>query len=406
MRNMKPRVLIVNKFYYPRGGDCVCVLNLERLLGLHGYETAVFSMDYSENIPSEWSPYFASGIDFSGSVSRKVDAVRRMLGFGDIRKSFLRILDEFNPDIVHLHNIHSYLSPQLALMARKRGKRVVWTLHDYKLICPSYSCLADGKVCEECVGGSSFGVVRHRCMKGSLAASLMAWLEASRWNAAVLQKNVDAFICPSDFMKRMMVKGGFDESKLVVNCNFIDPVRLSSSADSISESTDAGQYYCYVGRLSDEKGVELLLKAAARLSYPLKIAGGGPLYEELAATYGDRQEIEFLGPLSGDRVGALLRNARFSVVPSVWYENNPLSVIESLSLGTPVVGAAIGGIPELIRPGIDGLVFNFGDELDLTSKLAEAWNKKWDHEGIKAHALKSFSAETHLATLERAYGLK
>lgn len=139
MEAMKGKVLIVNKFYYPRGGDCVCAINLGRLLRDNGYETAVFAMDYSENISCEWSSYFASNVDFSGGIKNKLHAFKRILGLGDIRKSFLKILDDFDPDIVHLHNIHSYLSPVLAVLAHERGKKVVWTLHDYKLVCPAYN---------------------------------------------------------------------------------------------------------------------------------------------------------------------------------------------------------------------------------------------------------------------------
>lgn len=401
---MKPRILIVNKFYYPRGGDCVCVINLERLLREQGYETAIFSMDFPENIPSDWSGYFASGIDFSGPVSAKLAAVRRMLGGGDIRRSFAKILDDFNPDVVHLHNIHSYLSPQLAVMAHERGKRVVWTLHDYKLICPSYNCLASGEVCEKCVGGSVVNVARTRCMKGSLSASVMAWLEAMKWNRRVLQKNVDTFICPSDFMRRMMLKGGFDERKLLVNCNFIDPARLAGNEKS-EAPVDSEPYYCFVGRLSEEKGVGLLLKVASALPYRLKVAGGGPLFEELKSRYAACGNIEFLGPLPGDRVGSLLKGAMFSVIPSVWYENNPLSVIESLSLGTPVVGASIGGIPELISDGRDGLIFKAGDESDLSEKLIEACEHTWNREEIKRDALRRFSSASHFDRLKAAYGV-
>ncbi|MCM1356032.1 MAG: glycosyltransferase [Staphylococcus sp.] len=402
---MKPRVLIVNKFYYPRGGDCVCAINLERLLAAQGFGTAVFSMDYSENIPSEWSRHFAPEVDFSGPVSGKLAAVRRVFGLDDVRSRFAAVLDEFRPDIVHFHNIHSYLSPILVVMAHERGLRVVWTLHDYKLICPSYSCLTPDGVCEDCVGGSPFAVVRRRCMKGSLAASVIGWLEALRWNRHVLERNVDAFICPSEFMKRMMMKAGYSDGKLLVNCNFIDPDRLGAAAAGEVPAA-AEPYYCYVGRLSAEKGVDFLLEVASGLPYKIKVAGGGPMAEELAAKYATASNIEFLGPLSGEQVGSLLKGAMFSVVPSVWYENNPLSVIESLSLGTPVVGADIGGIPELIVSGRDGLIFDCGDREDLRESLLKACTADWNREMIKDNALRRFSSANHFSRLEAAYGLR
>ena len=143
MEKFAKRVLIVNKFYYARGGDCVCTLNLEKLLKSQGYEVAVYAMNYPENISSEWAGYFASEVSFSGGVKNKIAAAKRLLGCGDIVKSFKKILDDFRPEVVHLQNIHSYLSPILAKIAKERGVKVVWTLHDYKLLCPSYSCLRD-----------------------------------------------------------------------------------------------------------------------------------------------------------------------------------------------------------------------------------------------------------------------
>ena len=152
---MNKKVLLVNKFYYPRGGDCVCTLNLERLLKEKGYDVTIYAMDYPENIACESSKYFASQIDFSGGIKNKLQAVKRTLGMGDIKQSFKKMLDDFCPDIVHLQNIHSYLSPVLAKMAKDGGCKVVWTLHDYKLLCPSYSCLRDGEPCELCFNDKS-----------------------------------------------------------------------------------------------------------------------------------------------------------------------------------------------------------------------------------------------------------
>ena len=147
---MAKRILIVNKFYYNRGGDCIVAMNTERLLQENGYDVGFFAMKYSENNPTRFSEYFAEEVNFSSGLTGKIQGLRRTLGLGNIRTSFTRILDDFKPDVVHLNNIHSYLSPVLAQMAHKRGIRVVWTLHDYKLLCPSYACLRNGKPCELC----------------------------------------------------------------------------------------------------------------------------------------------------------------------------------------------------------------------------------------------------------------
>ena len=205
---MAQRVLLVNKFYYPRGGDCVVTMATERLLREHGHEVAVYAMRYPENVSSTWEGYFAEQVAFDGGISGKLRAVQRMLGRDGIADGFARILDDFQPDVVHLHNIHSYLSPVVAQVAHERGCRVVWTMHDYKLVCPSYSMLAGGKPCQRCVEGGPRGVLVTRCMKGSLSASAMAWLEAKQWSRERLEQWVDAYVCPSEFMRQMMCPRG------------------------------------------------------------------------------------------------------------------------------------------------------------------------------------------------------
>ncbi len=399
---MKQRVLIVNKFYYPRGGDCVCTLNLERLLADKGHEVAVYAMEYPDNIPSRWSGYFAPAVDFGAPLKGKLRAAARAMGWGDIRRSFAAILADFKPDVVHLQNIHSYLSPVLAEMACEAGAKVVWTLHDYKPICPSYTCLRDGKPCEECFTSPS-AVLRHRCMKGSLAASAVAWAEARKWNRRRLERAVDTFICPSSFLKSKMEQAGYSSDKLRVNCNFIgfDKIaRLGASGDA--ESPLRRDFYCYVGRMSPEKGLESLLEAASRLPYRLVLAGDGPSLEELRVKYA-APNIEFVGRKNADQVVDLLREARFSIIPSVWYENNPLGVIESLCAGTPVLGARIGGIPELIDEGHSGLVFESGDADDMARAIRVAFDTPWDNAAIRRSSLARFSPERHYRDLLDAY---
>lgn len=403
----QPRVLIVNKFYYRRGGDCVCAINLEHLLRARGHDVAVFAMRHPLNEPSPSDAYWPPEVDFGGGPSAKLAAMRRTLGMGDVRRCFARMLSDFRPDVVHLNNIHSYLSPVVGAMARDAGIPVVWTLHDYKLICPSYSCLRSGRVCEECFasGGSKSRVLATRCMKGSLAASALAYVEALRWSARRLSGFTSRFICPSDFMARMMRRGGYEPAKLVTLCNFIDPgmerdFRQLLASGSLSRMREP--YYCYVGRLSAEKGVATLLEAASRVPYELRVAGDGPLAAELRSRYASAPNIRFLGRLDGHGVRSLLASARLSVMPSECYENNPLGVIESLCAGTPVVGASIGGIPELLDPAT-GVLFQSGSVSALTDALDRAWSAPYDHAAIAAASLERFSSAAHYARLSDIY---
>ena len=395
----KMRILIANKFYYPRGGDCIVAMNLERLLKDQGHDVAVFAMQYPENVDSGWNDYYPSQVDFAGSLGNKIKAAKRLMGWGDINASFTKILDDFKPEIVHLHNIHSYLSPELAKLAKQRGCRVIWTLHDYKLVCPSYACLLQERPCEKCIGHGKMHVLKNRCMKGSLAASAMAYIEAIKWNRNVLERHTDAFICPSQFMASKMKKDGFDPGKLHVVCNHIDPEK-QRLFDSLNVERE--DYYAYVGRLSSEKGVETLLNVASRLPYSLKIAGDGPLRKQLEQQYASCKNIEFLGHQNAQQVATLLSTARFSVVPSEWYENNPLSVIESLCAGTPVVGARIGGIPELLDVD-NGLTFASGNRDELTTTINQAYSTNWHYSSIKETAIFRFSPNEHLKLILAIY---
>lgn len=242
------------------------------------------------------------------------------------------------------------------------------------------------------------GVVQHRCMKGSLIASITAWAEAMRWNRNTLQRNTDTFICPSQFMAEAMARAGFSRDKLVTLNNFMP----GHNATQQTDGTGNKGYCCYVGRLSPEKGVETLLKAAGEAGIELRVAGGGPMHDELASRYGSNR-ITFLGMQGRDNVEQLLRGAAVSVMPSECYENNPLSVIESLCLGTPVVGARIGGIPELISTA-DGLLFESGNSNSLKQALLTATQTSWDRNGIAQRASLRFNPDTHYRQLVKIYG--
>ena len=396
---MAKRVLLVNKFYYPRGGDCIVVMNTESLLRENGVDAEVFAMEYSTNHPARFQDKFASRVDFGGSFNSQWRAMKRTLGLDDVRDRFEAVIDEFRPDVVHMHNIHSYLSPVVGELAHKHGIKVVWTLHDYKLLCPRYDCLLNGKPCEQCFNGSKHHVLLHKCMKNSLPASVVAWLEANKWNRHRLEENTDLFVCPSQFMAEKMKSGGFDPVKVKVLNNFLDPVKLKQY-QALDYRAQREDYYCFVGRLSDEKGIQDLLASASRLPYKLKVAGGGPLEPAMRIKYADNANIEFLGIIDAVEVAKLLAGARFSIAPSQCYDNNPLSVVESLCAGTPVAGSHIGGIPELIDEGC-GMTFTPFDQEAIATAIEEAMSREWDHAEVARRALERFSPEAHMSVLKK-----
>lgn len=394
---MARRVLLVNKFYYPRGGDCIVTLNTEALLRNNGVEAEVFAMKYPENLTARYQTLFASEVSFGGGMGNMLRAMQRTMGIGDVRSCFEEVLEQFHPNVVHLHNIHSYLSPIVGRIAHERGIRVVWTLHDYKLLCPRYDCLLDGKPCEKCFKGAKHNVLAHKCMKGPLPASAVAWIEALKWNRRQLENNTDIFLCPSEFMAQKMRTGGFNPAKIKVLNNFLDPVKYEQY-QAIGKTSQREDYYCYVGRLSPEKGVTDLLETASRLPYRLVVAGGGPLETELRAKYASCGNIEFLGMLDAAGVVKVLTGAKLCVIPSQWYENNPLSVVESLCAGTPVAGSDIGGIPELIDSE-NGVVFQPFDQEAMTTAITTSMTRQWDHQEIAGRALERFASKPHLQRL-------
>lgn len=383
------RILLCNKFYYRRGGDCIVTMNLERLLKSYGHDVAVFSMQYPENLESEWKGYWPSNMS-------KVDVFARPFGAKQVIKGLLRLINDFEPDVVHLHNIHTHLSPVIAKIAHEKGIRVVWTLHDTKIVCPCYTCMRDGHWCEECFHNKT-SVIKHRCMPGGIIGSTIGYLEAKKWDKERLQAYTDLFLPPSQFMKDTVVRGGYNPKKFRVLCNFIDVNKVKNPC---FEKKD---YYLFLGRVNEVKGVRTLCKAAAALPYKLNVIGGGELLSELQEQYKDVANIEFKGQMEWNAFRPIIEGAKFMVIPSEWSENNPLTVIESQSLGTPVLGARIGGIPELIEEDVSGMTFESGNAEDLKKKIETMWNSSFDYKTIAENAVKRYSSEAYYEQLMKYY---
>jgi len=393
------KILLANKFYYYRGGAEVYVINLETLLREHGHEVAVFSMQHPQNLPSEYGKFFPREVDFIHiNPFDFFTYILRPLGSKKVKDNFTRLVDEFKPDVVHLNNIHSQLSPVIAEITYNRGIKTVWTLHDYKMLCPRYDCIRNGKTCNLCYN-AKLPIIRHSCMKDNLLASVLAYWEAEKWNREKLEKYTSTFICPSEFMRNEMICGGFNPQKLIKLNNFIDVAKITQPVSQNKEN-----YYCYVGRLSPEKGLETLLKTAMELPYTLRIIGTGSLEQALRQKY-QTKHIIFEGYKSWNEIETIVSKAMFTVMPSEWLENNPISTIESLALGTPALGARIGGIPELIEENVNGLLFESRNKNDLKRQIQHFFEKStpFDYEKIAQSARAKYSAENHIRSLMQIY---
>jgi len=394
------KILLSNKFFYPRGGDCIHTIQLKQLLEEQGHKVAVFSMQYPENIENAYLAYLPSEVNFGSKAPQKLlAALRRPFGVSEVKTKWNKLLKDFQPDVVHLHNIHSQLSPVIAQEAKKQNIPLVWTLHDYKLLCPAYTFMDNnGKVCEECLQNPK-AVIQKQCIKGSKLASYLGYFEAKKWNREKLQDCTDSFISPSGFLKNKMEQGGYQAKQITHIYNFADKAKFNSKV-----VTQRKNEVIYVGRLSKEKGVETLCKAFQNIkNSTLTIIGDGPLKAELEKKFAS-ESINFIGFQPWEVIKEKLGNAGFMVIPSEWYENNPLTIIEALALGTPVLGAAIGGIPELIAEGVNGMTFEPGNADDLQTKIVEMLAKKdWDYQQIQDKAKTTFAQDTYYKKLTELY---
>ena len=383
------RIILINKFFYNRGGDCIYMLNLRQILIEHGHEVAVFAMNYPLNIDTPWKKYFPQYMTMPMVFTRP-------FGSKEVKTKFTNLLDDFKPDVIHCNNIHTQLSPIILKIAHKKGIRIVWTLHDSKLVCPCYTCMRKGKWCTDCFNDKS-SVIKYKCMKGGLLGSIIGYYEAKKWNVEKLQEYTDLFIAPSQFMANTCIAGGYQKEKFKVLSNFID---INKVMNPIFEKEN---YYVFLGRLTEVKGIRTLCKAAKDLPYELIIIGGGELKDELIKQYKECSNIKFIGQKEWNSFRPILEKARFMVIPSEWSENNPLTIIEAQSLGTPVLGARIGGIPELIEENVSGMTFESGNVEDLKNKIKQMFNTKFEYRTLAHNSVEKYSSESYYKQIMELY---
>lgn len=376
------RVLLVNKFHYRKGGSETYYFALADALRSLGHEVFFFAMEDPKNEPCAQSKYFVSPKDYNGpsSVGEKIGAVTSFFYSKEAKEKFEALCEDVRPDVVHMNLVHRQITLSIldAPYLKEHRVPVVWTAHDYIAVCPNYTMLdGAGNVCDACLGGHSMNCFKRKCAKGSTAKSALAMLEAKYLDATRAYEKIDRIICPSQFLGSKMVEGGFPESQLVWMPNF-----LTDEVVSEMDNTPAGEaeqpYFVYFGRLAREKGVEVLLRAFTQAApslpadWRLKVVGDGPMREELeklSEELSSADRVDFVGYKTGAELRALVKGARFSVVPSTWHENMPFSVVESLLAGTPVIGSRMGGIPELVTDGQTGFTFTSGDVNELADLL-------------------------------------
>lgn len=398
-------ILQINKYHYIKGGSDRVYFNTGELLSSKGHNVKYFSTLHPSNYPSDFSEYFVPYTDNRlAGVSQKALNTRNYLYDKDVRRNLDRLIDRYRPDIAHIHLFYGGLSASVLRSLRSKGIPVVHTVHDYRILCPANSFLdSSNNICERCINKTYIQCALRRCMDGNLFYSSMLSLEAYIRKYVIDPLDyIDHFIFVSKFAlhKHLEFDNRFaGKSSLLYNFTRFENNRVIAGNR---------KKFLYYGRLAKEKGLGTLLTAAAGMNIDLTVAGSGPLENMVLEFAGRYSNINYVGFKSGNELNDLIGSAYFVVVPSEWYENNPMTVLEAYALGKPVIGARIGGIPEIVEDGVTGFLFKPGNQEDLAEKLSQAseidevdYIKMAANSGI--FALGMFSPDSHYDKLFSIY---
>ena len=369
------KILQINKFHYLKGGSERYYFDLSEELEKQGHEVIFFSMLDPKNKESKYQEYFIKNVDLH--KFNFINIVKFFYNYEAVR-NLKKLIEIEKPDIAHLHNIAHQFSPVIINVLKKHKIPVVQTLHDYKLICPNAKLYVDSKLCEKCNGGKYYQCFANKCMHNSRPKSFLGMLEAYLYqNILKSYQKIDLFLAPSQFMKDICVRFGVSEQKVKTIYNFI-PEGFVGFENLNKEKTKRPEginsYLLYFGRISEEKGIDVLLDALslADNKINLKIAGEGPDLEKIKNKIKNNnlsERVDVLGHKTGEELKNLILNSKAVVMPSLWHENMPFSLIETLALKCPVIISRVGGMPELIKEGFNGLTFKSGNIPELAQKI-------------------------------------
>ena len=365
------KIMMVNSYYYPRGGLERYMFELSILLEMHGHEVIPFCMVHENNRPSKYSDYFVSHIDYptllkSGPSVRMIfKAVERLFYSGEARQKIKQLIVDTQPDIVHVQGLGHEISSSILDVIKSFGIPIVQTLHDYGLICPNATCISHGEVCERCKGRRFYNVVLRRCKRDSLAASLLACLaKYQHLLTNVYGRNIDLYIAPSNFLRKKLIEHGI-KKKIIVIPNFVDLNRF--------QTREGNSGYCiFFGRLLAIKGVRTLIEAAKlNRQARILIAGNGELEDEIRKAIAEYQldHVTMLGFVEPKNLMELISMSNFTILPTENYENYPMSILESFYYAKPVIASNIGAVPDLVVDHTNGLLFEPGNASQLASHI-------------------------------------
>lgn len=375
------KILIINKFLHPNGGSETYIFEIGRQLQKIGHEVQYFGMEHEGRIVSNNVESYTSDMNFHGGGLSKLTYPFKILYSREARKALRPVLEDFKPDVVHLNNINFQLTPSVIDEVKSFDKsiKIVYTAHDAQWVCPNHLMRipSTGERCLRCIDGAYGNCTKYKCIHDSKLRSLLGQIEANIYKHRHTYKQVDTIISPSKFLADVLSHNEDLKGRIVTLHNFVELPELSASAASDSpklttNDNEKRDYVLYFGRYDVEKGIRIILAAARNLpEVDFIFAGKGDFEKEIE----ELPNIKNVGFQDKEGITKLIRNARFSVFPSIWYENCPFSVIESIVNGTPVVGSNLGGVPELIDDGYTGLLFEPENVSQLTDMIFKLWNE-------------------------------
>lgn len=369
------KILLIDVYNYNKGGAETVCFNTGKMLEAHGHKVIYFTLKWADNKPSPYSKYFPESKETRrGPLKQIKNMVNYFYHFEAAKKIEQLILDE-KPEIAHIHLIWGQITPSIFPILKKYNIPILFTVHDYRIVCPAYTFRnGKGQICEECQGKYFYKCFTNSCCKGSkLMSMVMAAEQYFRNKFFNPAQFIDGFIYVSNFAKNIQEKymPAVKSTPNIILYNF------STSIIQKGKSTPKDKYFLFFGRLSYEKGLKTLLTAFKDIpECKLKVVGTGPKEEELKqfVLKTNMQNVDFLGYKQGKELSDLVYNAYFVVVPSEWYENNPMTIIEAYSVGTPVIGAKIGGIPEIVDDGKTGFQFTSTNVEELKAVILKTNN--------------------------------
>lgn len=363
------------------------MFNVKNLLEEHGHTVIPFSIHSNRNVPTEYAKYFAEPIggrdatyyeDYRKTPKTILKMLSRSIWSPEVKRAIQREIREVKPDVVYTIHFVNKLSPSVLKGAAQMGVPVVSRLSDYFLLCPRFDFLCDRKICEDCLTQGYRSCIRKRCVKHSLSASLIRVISMKIHDRIHIYDCVDAFVAPSEFMKRKLSEHGFEAERIHCIPTFAAPVRKNEEAparEGAGPSEPAsGGYGLYFGRIAEEKGVDTVVKACEKLpDHTVKIMGDDTTEEAVRLKeYGKEHHLtnlEFLGFQSGDALETVIEGARYVMIPSVWYDNLPNTALEAFRHAKPVIASRIGSLPELVEDGRNGYLFEAGNADQLAERI-------------------------------------